>query len=102
MPRSEHPDEAEAAKRIGQLDARVTAAESALAAAQRSARRWEHEAIMRASTVAGALTTELLAARRLACAVRRVVDGSASLEDLRAALKFFDKVGRDDATQRSS
>lgn len=62
-------------------------------------RHFEREAVLRASTVAGSLLSEVLAAQRLATAVERHLqltsgETSNAVADLRDALRFFREVDR--------
>ena len=63
--------------------------------ARRAAARWEREAVRRAASVAGALSAEILAGRRLAAAVRAHLAKSNGNDDggeLGAALSFFEEI----------
>ena len=91
------------AQEIAVLRAELAREREALRAERRRAQRWEREAVLRASTVAGTLTTRVLAAQRLAAAVERnlkvVASGRAAVEELREALRFFREVDEDAATR---
>jgi hypothetical protein len=64
---------------------------------RRRARKWEREAVLRASTVAGSLAARVLAAQRLASVVERNMaklsaGGSTAAQEVREALEFFREV----------
>jgi hypothetical protein len=95
-----------AAHQIAALGAALQREREAPQAERRRVQRWECEAVLRASTVAGALTARVLAAQRLAAAIERnlkavtVTDSTAAdVQDVRDALRFFREVEGDRATR---
>lgn len=91
-------DDGDLAPEVAALQALLAHERQALRCAQRTARRWEREAVLRAATVAGGLATRLLAAQRLAAAVERSLADSATRTpvdaDVRDALRLFRDVDR--------
>jgi hypothetical protein len=63
---------------------------------RRKAQRWEREAVLRVSSVAGTLTAQVLAAHRLASSVERaLLDGRlGSVSDVADAVRLFREVER--------
>ena len=90
------------AEEIAALRAAIELQRTELQAERRRAHRWEREAVLRASTVAGSLTARVLAAQRLATVVERNLTrltggGSSAPQELRDALEFFHEVVDDPA-----
>jgi hypothetical protein len=92
------------AHEVAELRAALQRQQEELQAERQRARRWEREAVLRASTVAGSLTTRVLAAQRLATAVERHLaklsgGGSSAAQEVREALEFFREVAKDPAAR---
>lgn len=82
---------------VAELRAALQRQQEELRAERLRARRWEREAVLRASTVAGSLTARVLAAQRLATAVERNLaklgaGGDSTAQEMRDALEFFREV----------
>lgn len=98
-----HPGGTDQAHEVTALRAALQRQREALQVERRRAQRWEREAALRASTVAGTLTTRILAAQRLASVVERnlkifSVEAASAAEEVRDALEFFREVADDPAT----
>lgn len=90
------------AHEVAELRAALHRQQEELQTERQRARSWEREAVLRASTVAGSLTTRVLAAHRLATAVERNLakfsgGGSSAAQEVRDALEFFREVAKDPA-----
>ena len=88
-----------AKREIAALRAELAIERAAHDEERRRAQRWEREAVLRASTVAGTLAAQVLAAHRLAAVLERnlqvVTAGrNTAAEELREALQFFREVER--------
>jgi hypothetical protein len=88
------------AHEIAALQAALAHERDALRLERQRAQRWEREAVLRASSVAGALTARVLAAQRLAAAVERNLKtvpgaGAAAAEEVRQALQLFRELNED-------
>lgn len=87
---------------LAELRAALRRKQEELEAERRRSQKWEREAVLRTSTVAGSLTTRVLAAQRLAIVVERNLSklsdsGSPAAEEVRNALEFFREVADDPA-----
>lgn len=97
----DHPHASDPARAhvIAGLESALARERTAVQEEQRRAQRWEREAVLRASTVAGALAAQVLAARRLAAAVERnltaVAEDPVGGDEVREALRFFREVDGD-------
>lgn len=99
-----HAGDEDHAEEIAALREALERQREAVQTERRRAEKWEREAVMRASTVAGTLTTRVLAAQRLAAVVERNLaklsgGGSSAAQEVRDALEFFQEVARDPATR---
>jgi hypothetical protein len=79
---------------VAELRQALEAAKQAVERERRRSGRWEREAIFRASTVAGKLSQDILAARKLANAVERDLDLRQTISDpgtaaIRQALRLY-------------